>query len=78
VFTYKRQATMLLPEALADVSLHLRGAQVRPGATAPLLPPCDEAEARGEAMVTMLAALATRSGLAWQPALRLRKGRWPA
>jgi hypothetical protein len=78
VFTYKRQATMLLPAALAEVSLHLRGAQVRASATAPLLPPCAEAEARGEAMVTMLAALATRSGLAWQPALRLRQGRWPA
>ena len=69
---------MLLPEALADVQLHLRGAQVLPGPTAPLLPPCSDAEARGEAIVTMLAALATCSGLAWQPALRLRKGRWPA
>jgi hypothetical protein len=55
------QATLIEPEALAAVRLHLHGpvAEAAPGAGQTL----DE-------LVHLLAALVTRSGWAWQPTLR--------
>ena len=60
------QTTMIRPERLARVRLNMTGRQ----AHAEAAPWGDDGNA--EAMLTLLAALATRSGYAWQPVITLR------
>lgn len=77
-----RQVTMLERETLAAVPTAGPGARVDvlipSAAEAADLPPYSQAAERGEALLAVLAAVVTRSGLAWQPALLLRSGRWRA
>lgn len=70
VWSFHAQTTMIVPAQLAATRLTLRDALAEPGPDAVVATTAD-----ADALVTLLCALVTRSGYAWQPLMGIGRSR---